>query len=121
MPVRSILKTLDAVGFNLKMAYNMGSKDADGDPNGDVHVIAYLGDQHFDHMDFERLNPCCKILAYDFSELFLEVPITYTDGYILDDNVPNFDRLNLAMSELWRTRKQKDYDLFSSLGYSLFQ
>jgi len=120
MPVRSILKTLDRIGFKLMLTDHLSSKDEDGNEHGDIHVIAYLGNQQFQDMDFDRLNPCCKILAYDFSELFLEVPISFDDGYILDDDVPNFDKLNLGIAEIWRKRKLRDFKQLSSLGFPLF-
>lgn len=120
LPTRSILKTLDDVGFNLKLAHHLGSRDESGHGHGDIHIIAYLGDQKFDHMDFDKLNPCCKILAYDFSELFLDVPITFEDGYILDDNVPVFDKINLGIAEIWRKRKLRDYQQLADLGFPLF-
>jgi MFS family permease len=120
MPVRSMMKTLDHIGFNLKLAHHLGSRDESGHGHGDIHIIAYLGDQKFDHMDFDKLNPCCKILAYDFSELFLDVPITFEDGYILDDNMPVFDKINLGIAEIWRKRKLRDYQQLADLGFPLF-
>lgn len=120
MPARSILKTLAHAGFKLMLNSHLGSTDPDGYANGDIHLIAYLGEQSFEKMDFNRLNPCCKILAYNYSELFLEVPITFEDGYILDDDLPNFEKLNLASTEVWRKRKQQDFKQFSQLGFTLF-
>lgn len=120
MPVKSLLKTLQYAGFNLMLSSHLGSVDSEGFSNGDIHIVGYLGKPHFEKTDFSRLNPCCQLLAYEFSELFLPVPINYQDGYILDDNLPNFEKLNLASTELWRSRKQKDFKEFSRLGFTLY-
>lgn len=120
LPIKSLMKTLTHVGFKLKMGYNMGSEDTDGDANGDVHLIAYLGEQDFEHNHFDRLNPCCKLLAYDVSEIFMEVPISYADGMVLEDDLPEFEKLNLAATELWRKKKQKDFMEFSKYGFTLY-
>ncbi len=120
LPLKSVMKTMSETGFNLKLYSHLGTKDDDGDPQGDLHIIAYLGKQNFETLDLNRLNPCCKIMAYTYEELFTDVPVSYEEGFVLDDDLPNLEKLNLASVELWRKRKQKDFNQFSSLGFTLF-
>jgi len=106
---RSIFKTLKSAGFKIQYFFSKDNVESQDDRVGDVLIIASPTEQSFRHIDDKRLNLCCQILAYEYSELITDKEINCNDGLVLRDDRPIFEKLNIYWNEEWRKRRILSY------------
>lgn len=91
---RSIYKTLLEAGFNAKHFCQ---------ESGDIHFYASFEDFDFHNINEERLNECCRIMPHVYTDLITEEAIDTTDAFVLTDDKPQLENLNIYENEEWRT------------------
>ena len=69
----------------------------------DVHFIASPCDIDFHNIDERRLNECCRAWSHKYQELITENPLDLKDAYVLCDDKPLLEKINIFQNEQWRT------------------
>ena len=118
LAARSIYKTLLSAGFKIKYNSNLDGEDKDGD----ILFIASPGEEpNLNNINESRLNLCCKILAFEYSELITNEAINISDARILTDNKPMLEKMNIQSNENWRLERLEGYSIhLAKKSFSLF-
>ena len=95
---RSIYKTLLESGFRVKYFTSEINEES-----GDIHFMASPVDLDFHLIDNERMNPCCRLRPHTYDELISGAPINIADAFVLSDNWPRLEKLNIYENEQWRS------------------
>ncbi len=102
LPVRSILKTLQSVGFQVYYSFN--EKTTPG-RLVDIQIIASMDHPPFHRLDLNRLNTCCSERK-DIQEMVLnpvqDANFNLSTAHILVDDKPSLDMLNAQGIIAWR-------------------
>jgi spermidine synthase len=118
LAARSIYKTLLSAGFKIKYNSNLEGEGKDGD----ILFIASPGEEpNLNNINESRLNLCCKILAFEYSELITYDIINISDASILVDNIPLLEKMNIYSNENWRRERIESYSIYlAKESFSLF-
>ena len=108
LAARSIYKTLLSAGFKVKYNSYMEEKDNDGD----ILFIASPGaEPSLNMINESRLNLCCQILAFEYSELITNEEIDLSDAIVLTDDKYVLEKMNLVTMERWRKDRMESYGI----------
>ena len=95
---RSIYKTLLESGFKVKYFTSEINEES-----GDIHFMASPVDLDFHLIDNERMNVCCRLRPHKYDELISGAPINIADAFVLSDNKPRLEKINIYENEKWRS------------------
>ncbi|MFC2094284.1 spermidine synthase, partial [Bacteroidota bacterium] len=119
LAARSIYKTLLSAGFKIKYNANLDGEGKDGDI---LFIASHGNEPEIDNINESRLNLCCKILAFEYSELITNEVIEISDASILTDNKPLLEKMNVLHSENWRAERIESYSIhLAKNSFSLFK
>ncbi|MBL4655530.1 MAG: fused MFS/spermidine synthase [Bacteroidia bacterium] len=99
---RSIYKTIQATGFNIRHWFFMESQRNFGD------LIMLCSKEQIDYSKLSpnRLRKCCRDLI-NLNQLFTEERIILDDAIVLYDNYPMLDILSRPITEIWRKESNR--------------